>query len=101
MNPYAVLGIDKDASNKEIIQAAALGMRQRRHDAKTIAQAQKKLLDPVSRACWTFIHFFDFEDAQKRLERELDEILTAYDNTEGDDGFGAPCLGIFDGHHGQ
>lgn len=101
MNPYAVLGIDKDASNKEIIRAAALEMRQRRHDARTIAQAQKKLLDPVSRACQAFIHFFDFEDAKKRLGLELDEILASYEKTEGGDGFDAPCLEIFDGHHGQ
>ena len=101
MNPYTVLGIDKDASNKEIIQAAALEMRQRRHDARTIAQAQKKLLDPVSRACQAFIHFFDFEDAKKRLGLELEENLAFYENTEGGEGFGAPCLEIFDGHHGQ
>lgn len=101
MNPYAVLGIDKDASNKEIIQAAALEMRQRRHDAMTIALAQKKLLDPVSRACQAFIYFFDFEDVQKRLGRELDEISGGYKNTDQGDGFVAPCLEIFDGHHGQ
>lgn len=101
MNPYAVLGIDKDASNKEIIQAAALEMRQRRHDARTIAQAQKKLIDPVSRACQAFIHFPDFGDVQKRLGLEPEDISVAYDNTEGGDGFGAPCLDIFDGHHGQ
>lgn len=100
MNPYAVLGIDKDASNKDIIQATALAMRQRRHDARTIAQAQKKLLDPVSRACQAFIYFFDFEDAKKRLSLELDEIIASNEKTEGGDGFGAPCLKIFDGHHG-
>lgn len=101
MNPYAVLGIDKDTSNKEIIQAAALAMRQRRHDAKTIAQAQKNLLDPVSRACQAFIHFIDFKDTQKRLGRELDKISVACNNTEGGNGFNAPCLEIFDGRHGQ
>ena len=101
MNPYAVLGIDKDASNKEIIQAAALEMRQRRHDARTIAQAQKKLLDPGSRICQAFIYFFDFEDAQKRLSRELEDISSGYDNTQGGHGFGVPCLEIFDSHHGQ
>ena len=101
MNPYAVLGIDKDASNKDIIQATALAMRQRRHDARTIAQAQKELLDPVSRACQAFVHFFDFENAKKRLGLELDEILPSNEKTEGGDGFGAPCLEIFDDHHGQ
>ena len=100
MNPYAVLGINKDASNKEVIQAAALEMRQRRHDARTIAQAQKMLLDPVSRSCQEFIHFLDFGDVQKQLGRELDEILTNYNTGEGGDEFGAPCLEIFDGHHG-
>lgn len=100
MNSYAVLGIDKDASNKDIIQATALAMRQRRHDARTIAQAQKKLLDPVSRACQAFIYFFDFEDAKKRLGLELDEILASNEKTEGCDCFGASCLKIFDGHHG-
>jgi len=101
MNPYAVLGIDKDASNKEIIQAAALAMRQRRHDARTIAQAQKKLLDPISRVCQAFIHFPDFGEGKKRLGQELKEVSAAYNNTQGSDGFNAPCLDIFDGHHGQ
>lgn len=101
MNPYAVLVIGKDASNKEIIQAAALQMRQRHHDARTIAQAQKMLLDPVSRACQVFIHFPDLEDAKQRIDRNLEEILNTYPNTGEADGFHAPCLAIFDGCHGS
>ena len=96
MNPYAVLGVGKDASSKNIIQAAAFEMRQRRHDAKTIAQAQKKLLDPVSRACMEFLYWINFEDAKERLGRELDEVSKAYDNIEGEQKFGAPCLTVFD-----
>ncbi len=96
-----MLGIGKDASSKEIIQAAAFEMRQRRHDAKTIALAQKMLLDPISRACMEFLYRINFEDARKRLCGELDKILDDYENTEGDKGFSAPCLGVFDGSHGQ
>ena len=102
MNPYSVLGIGKEASGKEIIRAAAFEMRQRRHDAKTIALAQKQLMDPVSRACMEFLYWIDFEDAKAQLRRELEGFSDGYDDTSGgEEGFDAPCLTIFDGSHEQ
>lgn len=87
MNPYSLLDIDKDASNKEIIRAAALQMRQKRFGAKEIAQAQKMLLDPVSRKCQEFLYYFDFKEMAERLSRPLERVSPEFD---------APCLTLFD-----
>lgn len=88
MNPYAVLGIDKDASNRDIITAAALQMRQKKFSAKEIAQAQKLLLEPVSRACQEFLHCIDFNGIKERLSLPLEKMKTP--------GIDVPCLTLFD-----
>jgi len=73
MNPFKILNIKRDASNKEIICAAAIAMRDRQYSAKEIAQAQKMLLDPVSRACHEFLHFIDLADTKKNLIQKITE----------------------------
>ena len=73
MNPFKILSIKRDASNKEIICAAAIAMRDRQYSAKEIAQAQKMLLDPVSRACHEFLHFIDLADTKKNLIQKITE----------------------------
>ncbi len=73
MNPFTVLNVNRYASNKEIIHAAALGMRNKKHSAKELAQAQKMLLDPVSRACQEFLHFADLKDSKARLFQKITE----------------------------
>ena len=57
MNPYAILGIDQQASKKEIIAAAALALRKRQYSGQEIAAAQRELLDPVARAAQDFLLF--------------------------------------------
>jgi len=86
-NPYSILDIGKEASNQEIIRAAALQMRQKRFCAKEIAQAQKMLLDPVSRGCQEFLYHFDFKGLEERLCRPLEIKPPEFD---------APCLTLFD-----
>ncbi len=71
MNPFNVLSIDKTASSKAVIQSAAFAMRDRKYSAKEIAQAQKMLLDPVSRACQEFLWFVDLGDIKERLYRKI------------------------------
>ncbi len=73
MNPFKVLNINRHASNKEIIHAAALGMRDKKHSVKELAQAQKMLLDPVSRACQEFLYFVDLKDTKSRLLQKITE----------------------------
>jgi len=59
MNPYKILNIDRKADKKEIIQAAASALRERRFSAREVALAQKELLDPTARSVHDFIHFLD------------------------------------------
>jgi len=87
MDPYRLLGIDKDVSNKEIIQAAALQMRQKQYSAKEIALAQKLLLDPISRGCQAFLYHIDFNGIRERLPHTLETPAPS---------FNAPCLTLFD-----
>ena len=67
MNPYKILNIDYHASQREIIQAAALALRERIFSSREVAVAQKELLDPITRAAHTFLHFIDVKPLQERL----------------------------------
>jgi hypothetical protein len=67
MNPFNILNIRTGASQKEIIQAVALAMRERKYSAKELAGAQKMLLNPASRAAQEFIHCIDLSALKKRF----------------------------------
>ena len=73
MNPFKVLNIERHASNKEILQAATQGLRDKKYSAKDLAQAQKLLLDPVSRACQAFLYFPDLDDLKERILLQIKE----------------------------
>ncbi len=90
MNPYKILGIGRDASKREILQAAALAMRQRTAPIQELATAQRELIDPVTRATHDFLHWIDVAPllSQLSLERQADH------NTAGD--LNLPRLEIFD-----
>lgn len=60
-NPFTLLGVDKTASKKEILQQVAAAMRSRQYNAKSIAEAQKLLFNSVTRAAEEFKHFLDIE----------------------------------------
>jgi len=83
MNPFTILGVTPQATHKEIIQAVGQAMRARQYSARTIARAQKLLLDPESRACQSFLHVIDLKDARNDLMRDMtgicDQILRQHD----------------------
>ncbi len=102
MNPFKVLNINRHAVNKDIIQAAALGMREKKYSAREIAQAQKMLLDPVTRACQEFLYFIDLTDAKARLIQRINENQKAPEDPENpvdleiSDGSQLRCLTLFE-----
>lgn len=59
-DPFMILGLDETAAKKEIMLAVARALREGRHDAKTIAEAQKTLFDPVARVRAGFRYRVDF-----------------------------------------
>ena len=69
MNPYKILNIDHRASKHEIISAAALALRERKYSGREIAEAQKELLDPVSKAAHDFLQFMDLSPLMVRPAR--------------------------------
>ena len=50
MDPYKILDVSAGADSREILQAAAKAMKERKYSAKEIAIAQKTLLNPVKKA---------------------------------------------------
>jgi len=59
IDPFSLLSVDKTATKQEILAKVAIALRERRHDAKRIAEAQKELFNPVSRAAAEFTHVID------------------------------------------
>jgi hypothetical protein len=101
MNPFKVLNINKHASSREIIQAAALSMRDKKYSVKEIAQAQKMLLDPVSRACQEFLHFIDLSDTKSGLIQKIKENSEYFDKSGKSDNSQLRRLSIFEKDHGH
>jgi len=102
MNPFKVLNINRHAVNKEIIQAAARGMREKKYSAREIAQAQKMLLDPVSRACQEFLYVVDLTQAKERLFQQVRKSSDGPEDLEDleiSDGSQLRYLTIFDKNH--
>ena len=67
MNPFKILNIGAGASKKEIIQAVALAMREKKYSGLELARAQKMLLDPASGAAQEFLHCLDTRSLRDRL----------------------------------
>ena len=61
MNPYEVLDINHGATSHDIVQAAALALRERKYSPLEIAEARKKLMDPEARKILDFVHYVDIE----------------------------------------
>jgi hypothetical protein len=73
-NPFAILGIDKTATKKEILQQVAVTLRSRSpYDARTVAEAQKTLFSPVSRAEAEFADCLDLSFLAGEAPREPPE----------------------------
>ncbi len=73
MNPYKILNIDAGAEKRDVVQAAALALRQRRYSAREVAMAQRELLDPVSSAAHQFVQVVDLKPFLKRVTCECPE----------------------------
>jgi len=67
MNPYKILDIDYCATKREIIQAAARAMRERKYSGREVAVAQKELLNPITKAAHDFLQFIDVKPLQEQL----------------------------------
>ncbi|MEA3386405.1 MAG: hypothetical protein U9Q89_08185 [Thermodesulfobacteriota bacterium] len=76
MNPYKILSIDKYPTKRDIIQAAAVAMRERKYDVREIAAAQKELIDTISGAAQEFLQFIDLKSLRGRLDLTRSETQT-------------------------
>jgi hypothetical protein len=79
MNPFKILAVDSNASKKEIIQASARAMREKKYSGRELAQAQKMLLDPVSRTVQEFLYCLDVAPLKERLSIKRPEGLDRTD----------------------
>lgn len=70
-DPFTLLSVDKTATKQEILSRVAVALRERHHDAKLIAEAQKELFNPVSRAAAEFTHIIDTSGCIDEFEPEL------------------------------
>lgn len=70
IDPFTLLAVDKAATKREILSRVTLVLRERQHDAKLIAEAQKELFNPVSRAAAEFTHVIDISGCLGDFEPE-------------------------------
>lgn len=61
MNPYRVLNINHDAAPRDIVQAAAMALREKKYSARDVAEARKQLMDPKVRLVLDFVHSVDID----------------------------------------
>lgn len=59
MNPFKILNVGPDAEAQEVMRAAALALREKRHSAREIAEARQLLMDPALRPVLAFLYFTD------------------------------------------
>jgi len=90
MNPFKILNISAGTSKKEIIQAVALAMREKKYSGRELAQAQKMLLEPASRITQEFLHCIDIGPLRDRC------IVKRPDGLDPPDISGLSRLSIFD-----
>jgi hypothetical protein len=70
IDPFDLLSVDKTATKQEILAKVAGVLRERHHDARLIAEAQKELFNPVSRAVAEFIHVVELSECIADFEPE-------------------------------
>lgn len=79
MNPYKILNIDYHADKREIIEAAALAMREKKFSVQEVAIAQKEIMNPIIRAAHDFLQFIDVKPLQKQLIPSKPREQTVFD----------------------
>ena len=91
-NPFKILNVARTVEKKEILQQVMVALHQNGpYDARTVAEAQKNLFSPLSRATAEFMHCLDMESVMDREppvpgdatapELTLLEIFHAEDST--------------------
>lgn len=53
-NPYDILGVPQNATKVQIVKAQVKALREKKHDARDIASAQKELSNPARRLAVDF-----------------------------------------------
>ena len=69
MNPFKILNIGPEAEAQEVMRAAALALREKRHSAREIAEARQLLMDPALRPVLAFLHCTDLAPLLRPPER--------------------------------
>ncbi len=59
MNPLRVLNLKKGATKRDLLQAAAAALRERKYSVQDIALAQQALMDPAAQTAFEFVSFLD------------------------------------------
>ena len=59
MDPFVILDLEEGAGKAQILKQVTRALRNKRYDAKTIAEAQKELFDPLTRALAEFRYRID------------------------------------------
>ncbi len=59
MDPFTLLDLEADAGKARILKQVTQALRDRRYAAKTIAEAQKELFHPLTRALAEFRYRID------------------------------------------
>ncbi|MES9901467.1 MAG: hypothetical protein ABW168_02150 [Sedimenticola sp.] len=54
MDPFVTLDLEEDVDKAGILKQVTQALRDKRYDAKTIAEAQKQLFNPLTRAQMEF-----------------------------------------------
>ncbi len=77
MNPYEVLNASRGMTQKEIIQAVTLAMRNKEYSVQEIAIAQKELMNPVIKASHDFINFIEIPSSCNQLPERPNNTTSA------------------------
>ncbi len=59
MDPFAILDLEEGAGKAQILKQVTRALRDKHYDARTIAEAQKELFDPLTRALAEFRYRID------------------------------------------
>ena len=59
MDPFVILNVAEGADKAQILKLVTQSLRDRRYDVKTVAEAQKELFDPQTRAMAEFRYRID------------------------------------------
>ncbi|MGX9728269.1 MAG: hypothetical protein ACTFAK_13425 [Candidatus Electronema sp. VV] len=74
MNPFKILNIGPEAEAQEVMRAAALALREKRHSAREIAEARQLLMDPALRPVLAFLHCNDLGPLLRPPERPVSPL---------------------------